>query len=285
VLFDDAPVDEPAPPRRPRPRLKLRRPARRSAPRPEAPPAPAEAPGLPLYVIPDINGPKVRLGVVWFAAIAAAAAWSRPGLAIVMALASALAADELVRIHLGRRRWSVLVAGAVLPLAALHGVEGLLTGAAGVCLLQPGAAPAVEELGVALIGPLMLGLAASSPVLVAGLGGWAALTMVVLISAYEIGDFTFGAGASARWEGPMAGIVAVAVCGFAAWVLDTAPLEQDGVVWMAATIGLLAPFGPPLGSVLLGSARQPGRYVRRIDTLLVAGPFAAFAVARIVHLV
>jgi hypothetical protein len=241
--------------------------------------------------VPDVEGPKVTLGLVWLAAALAAAAWSQPLLAVLMALASAAAADEVARIHLGARRWTVALAGAVLPVAALLGSTGLVAGAAAVCALpaagrllhRGGPAGTVEGLAVGLVGPLVLGLAAASPVLLARLGPAAAVTMVVLVSAYEAGDFTFGAGASVPWEGPAAGIVAVAVFGFGAWVLDVAPLDQVGVVWLAATVGVLAPLGPPVGSVLLGAATRPGRYVRRLDTLLVAGPLAAWAVAQVVH--
>ncbi|MGD9798323.1 MAG: hypothetical protein AB7H43_13535 [Acidimicrobiia bacterium] len=236
--------------------------------------------------MPDIAGAKVRFGVVWFAAAASAAAWSRPALGALMAVAAAAATDEVTRTHLGARRWPIAVAGAVLPLAALGGSRGLLAGAAGVCglvalsrLLLKSPVRAIEELAVGITAALAVGLAAASPVLVSRLGPAAAVTMVVLVSAYEVGDFLVGTGASTPWEGPMAGIVAVAVCAFAAWVLDVAPLDQDGVVVLAAAVALLAPIGPPLGSVLLGSASRPGRYVRRLDTLLVAGPVAAWLVA------
>ncbi|HEY2333232.1 MAG TPA: hypothetical protein VGH94_15040, partial [Acidimicrobiales bacterium] len=245
---------------------------------------------FPLFVVPDIGGPKIRLGVLWFAVAAGAAAWSRPALAVVMAVAAAAAADEVVRIHLGARRWAVVAAGALLPLGAVAGAAGLLTAAAGACVLlalvrmfSPGPGPAVDELGIGLLASLALGLAASAPVLVSGLGLAAGLTMVVLVCAYEVGDFVVGSGAWARWEGPMAGMVAVGVCAFAAWTLNVAPLGQDGVAWLAATIALLGPLGPPTGSVLLGSATVPGRYVRRLDTLLVAGPVAAYVVAHLIH--
>jgi hypothetical protein len=241
-------------------------------------------------VVPDVAGPKVRLGVVWFAVVAASAAWSRPWLAVVMAVASSAATDEIVRIHLGARRWPATLAGAALPLGSLGGARGLVAAAAGVCgllalarLVRPGPGPAVDEVGVGVLGALAIGVAASAPVLVAGLGPAAAVTLVVLVSAYEVGDFMVGTGASTPWEGPMAGMLAVAVCAFAGWVLDVAPLGHDGIVTMAVAVGLLAPFGPPLGSVLLGSADRRGRYVRRLDTLLVAGPIAAWLVAGVVH--
>jgi hypothetical protein len=238
-------------------------------------------------VVPDIAGPRVRLGVVWFTAAVAAAATSRLALAALLALAAAAAADELSRIHLGRRRLPIPVAAATLPLGALGGARGLLAAAVGatvalavVRLLTPSGPPAIMELSVGLTAALALGTAAASPVLVARFGAGAAVTMVVLVSAYEVGDFLVGTGAAARWEGPMAGVVAVGVCAFAVWVVDIAPLHRDGVVAMAAVVGGLGPLGPPAGTVLLGSEGQAGRYVRRLDTLLVAGPIAAWVVAR-----
>jgi hypothetical protein len=243
-----------------------------------------------LFVVPDVAGPKVLLGVAWFAVVVTAAAWSRPVLGVVMAVASAAAADEVARVHLGARRWPIVVAGAALPLGALAGGRGLLAAAAATCVLlalarlrDPSPLPVIEELAVGFVGALALGAAAAAPVLVARLGPAAAVTMVVLVSAYEVGDYLVGAGAATPWEGPMAGIVAVVVCAFAAWVLNVWPLNQEGVVTMAAAISLLAPLGAPLGSVLLGSSVQPGRYVRRLDSLLAAGPVAVWLVAGLLH--
>jgi hypothetical protein len=240
---------------------------------------------LPLTVKPDANGPRIRLGVLWFAALVASAGLSRPAFAGVLAIAAVMAADEVIRLALLQRRIGALAAGA-FPLAALAGTDGLLAAAVGVAAAVPLARlwmrrgpPPVAEIGVTIAATTAAGLATAGPVLLAHIGPSAAVTLVVLVSAYEAGDFVVGTDAGSRWEGPAAGITAVAVCAFAAWVLALPPLEGDGVILLGAVVAVLAPLGAPMASVLLGSAAQPARYVRRVDAWLLAGPGAAWAVA------
>jgi hypothetical protein len=238
---------------------------------------------LPLAVIPDTDGPKVRLGIAWFVVLAAAAVLSRPALAVVMSAATALAAAEMTRIQFGRPRLPAVVAAAALPVAALGGYAGLAAGLAlavvGVTaarLFRPAGPRAVLDVATGQLAALAVGGAAAAPVLIARLGPEAALTFVVFVSAYEVGDFVVGSGASARWEGPMAGVVTVCVCAFGAWVLALPPLGAEGTIALAAATAALGPLGPPAATVLLGSIDQRGRFVRRLDTLLVAGPIAAW---------
>ena len=78
-------------------------------------------------------------------------------------------------------------------------------------------------------------------------------------------------------EGPVAGVAAVAVIGFAIFVVALPPLEEQGAIAIAALVGMLAPLGPPLASGLIGDGARPARFVRRLDSLLVAGPVVSFA--------
>jgi hypothetical protein len=109
------------------------------------------------------------------------------------------------------------------------------------------------------------------------------VVLLVLVAAYDAGDFLVATGADTPWEGPLAGVVAVAVCGFGAWVVAPPPLEGHGVVALVAATAVLAPFGPPAASVLLGDGGRPARFVRRLDTLIVLGPVAAWAAAGVVR--
>jgi hypothetical protein len=241
-------------------------------------------------VVHDVDGPKVRLGFVWFVVACGAAALGRPALALVMAVAGALAADQLVRLHVEPGtprsiltqpvRLAAMLGGAALPLAAAAGSDTL----AGAC-----AASVVLLLAVAggralvpVLGVLACGLAAASPVLMHRLGTAAALVLLVLVCAYDAGDFLVGTGAGTSWEGPAAGIAAVAVCGFAATVLAPPPLVQEGAATLAILVALLAPLGPALASVLIGDGATPARYVRRLDSLLLCGPVAAYVIAALV---
>jgi hypothetical protein len=112
-------------------------------------------------------------------------------------------------------------------------------------------------------------------VLLARMGLTGGITIVVLVSAYEAGDFMVGSDARTRWEGPLAGVIAVAVCTFPAWVLALPPLGAGGSIAVGAIVALLAPLGPPTASALLGSEGPHARFVRRLDTLLVLGPVVA----------
>lgn len=245
-------------------------------------------------VVHHVDGPRVRLGIAWFVVAVGAALASRTLLALVMAAAGALAADEVVRIHRCARlalpgnaeraqrflgspeRVLAVIVGTGLPVGAAAGSDTMAAFAALSALLA-------LTLGLRGLLPLLSGLtvgvAAASPVLLAHLGSGAAVALLVLVAAYDAGDFIVGTGASTSWEGPAAGVTAVAVLGFATVVVAQPPLEEDGSATLAVLVALLAPLGPPLASVLVGDGATPARFVRRLDSLLLVGPLAAFAMA------
>jgi hypothetical protein len=234
----------------------------------------------------DTSGPKVRLGVVWFAAVVGACVLSPLLLALVLAGAAALAAEQVVRLHAasaGPRlvedpaRLTAVLGAASLPLAASQGGDTLTGAIAAVVLvaLVVGGAHA----SLTLLAVIPLGLAAASPVLLQRLGTAAGLVVLVLVAAYDAGDFIVGTGAHTPWEGPVAGVAAVAVVGFAAIVLAPPPLEEEGAIALTLVVALLAPLGPGVASMLVGDGVTPARFVRRLDSLLVVGPFAAYLLA------
>lgn len=242
-------------------------------------------------VVHDIDGPKVRLGVVWFAVACGTALVHRGLLALVMAVAAACAADQLVRLHVEATgswrtllqepaRLAAVLAAAALPLAAAAGSDTL----AGACAL--GAVVVLVVSGgramTALHAALPVGLAAASPVLLHRVGTAAALFLLLLVCAYDAGDFLVGTGAGTTWEGPAAGIAAVGVVGFGATVLAPPPLVEEGSATLAILVALLAPLGPPLASVLVGDGATKARFVRRLDSLLLCGPVAAYVIAALV---
>lgn len=240
-------------------------------------------------VVHDVAGPKVRLGVVWFVATAGACLLSRPLLALLLAVAAALAADQVVRIHdpaategwralpLDLPRLLAVLGAASMPLAAAAGSDTLAAAMAATtatALLVVGLRGALP-----LVAVLSVGLAAASPLLLHRLGTAAALFLLLLVAAYDAGDFLVGTGAGTTWEGPAAGVAAVAVVGFATTVLTPRPLLEEGAATLALLVAMLAPLGPPLASLLVGGGATPARYVRRLDSLLVAGPVAAYVLA------
>jgi hypothetical protein len=241
-------------------------------------------------VVHDIDGPKVRLGFLWFVVAAGATSLGRPLLAVVMAVAGALAADQLVRLHVEPGtlrtlldqpvRVAAVLGGGALPLAAAAGSDTLA--AACVATVMVTMAVAGARTGPIVVGVLSMGLAAASPVLMHRLGTAAGLFLLVLVCAYDAGDFIVGTGAGTSWEGPAAGVAAVAVLGFGATVLAPPPLVEEGTATLAILVALLAPLGPPLASVLVGDGRAPARFVRRLDSLLLCGPVAAYVLAALI---
>ncbi|MCU1484746.1 MAG: hypothetical protein JWN67_1492, partial [Actinomycetia bacterium] len=187
---------------------------------------------LPLAVAPDADGPKVRLGVAWFVATVAAAVVAQLLLALVLAAAAAVAADQVVRLHgkgeddllVDPLRLPAVLGAAALPLAAVVGADLVAAALAATVLVvlvhrifSGPAEGAVADLALVLVAAVPFGLAAAAPVLAAELAPAAAVVLLVLVAAYDAGDFLVGTGAGSPWEGPVAGVAAVAVCGFGAW--------------------------------------------------------------------
>jgi hypothetical protein len=253
---------------------------------------------LPLAIAPDADGPKVRLGVAWFVATVAAALVAQLLLALVLAAAAAVAADQVVRLRgkgeddllVDPLRLPAVLGAAALPLAAVVGADLVAAALAAVVLVvlvhRTFSGPvegAVADLALVLVAAVPFGLAAAAPVLAAELAPAAAVVLLVLVAAYDAGDFLVGTGAGSPWEGPVAGVAAVAACGFGAWVVAPPALGSRGVLSLAVASAVLAPLGPPAASVLIGDGRRPARFVRRLDTLLVLGPVAAWAAAGVVR--
>ena len=240
-------------------------------------------------VVHHVDGPKVRLGVLWFAATSIACLVSRPLLAVLLAVAAACAADQVVRIHeqaittslrdvlVDLPRLITVLGAASMPLAAAVGSDTLLAAIAATTVVSFAVIGGRGVLPV--FASLQLGVAAASPLLLHRLGTAAALFLLLLVAAYDAGDFLVGTGAGTTWEGPAAGVAAVAVVGFATTVLTPRPLLEEGAAALALVVALLAPLGPPLASMLVGNGATPARYVRRLDSLLIAGPVAAYLLA------
>ncbi len=248
----------------------------------------------------------MRWGVVWFVVTVVAAAVARPLLAAVMALAAALAADQVLRLRdadvvavaRGKpggllsdpRRLPAMLAAATLPLAAAAGGDTLaaaLPSVVAVVLVQrlwtssaqPPHAAALADASIAVLVAVGLGLAAAGPVLAHGFGAQAVVVVLVLVCAYDAGDYLVGSGSSTYWEGPAAGVVAVAVASFAISVMPLEPVDASATYAIGVLTALLAPLGPPAASLLVGSGRRPARHLRRLDSLLLLGPILPYALA------
>ncbi|MGH9184178.1 MAG: hypothetical protein ACRDZ9_10335 [Acidimicrobiales bacterium] len=242
----------------------------------------------------------MRLGLVWFVVVVGAAVTDTALLAAVMAATAALAAGQTVRLWAGQspsparglaltlcdpRRLPAALGAASLPLAAAVGV-GTLTGAlpivAVVALVYRLSIPGpggFADAAVTVAAAVSFGLAAAAPVLVAGIDPVVTVALLVLVCAYDAGDYLVGTGSSTVWEGPVAGITAVVVVTFAVSVAAQPPLGQEGAFALGGVVAALAPMGPPAASLLVGGGTRRAPYVRRLDSLLVLGPIVSYALA------
>jgi hypothetical protein len=244
-----------------------------------------------LAVVYDIDGPRVRLGVGWFVLALAAVFVSPISAAVIYGVAAGWAARQVVRAW-GSVPWQADVAtglGAVPVLAALGGTRLLVAALCVAVLVAIGAAcaPGGERLTgrggrAAALGILLLAIVpavgAASMVLVRGDSRASAVVLLLLVSAYEMGDFVVGSGASNPVEGPLAGITTALLIGFPLAVMLVNPFDDAG----APLLGFAAvacPFGQIAASGLLPDAGASAPALRRIDTLLVLGPLWAAASA------
>lgn len=243
------------------------------------------------YRVPyDIDGPRVRLGLGWFALAAPALAIGPLPTALVYGGAAALAAAQTARCWRKRRnRPDELVAGAMAGLMGAGACFG--AGGAGLVILGSVVAalvaasrdakssnPVLVDAGWTIQCALPPGLVAVSMVLLARLDQGSAMALLLLASAYETGDYLVGSGSRNPYEGPAAGASAIVVITF---IISTLPISalDFGEAWLfGGLMVLLAPLGQLLASALLPTAKSPASGLRRLDSLLLAAPVWCFGI-------
>ena len=119
---------------------------------------------------------------------------------------------------------------------------------------------------------LFPGLAAMSMVLLARLDQGSAIALLLLVSAYETGDYIVGSGARNPYEGPAAGLSAIVVITFIVSTLPISALSFGQAWFFGGMVAVLAPFGQLFASALLPTAGSPASALRRLDSLLLAAP-------------
>jgi len=256
------------------------------------PPVPERLPGPPLAVLPTADRPHVRLGLAWTAVTVAAAVGGRITLALWLGGAAAIAAAQVVRVWVpkGERPVSLFaVAGAAaLPLAAISGLGVLiqvtlvLLVATFVQRLRVTTKAPFRDVALTVLVALAVGLAAAAPVLLRGLGLAAPLALLAFAAAHDMGAYLVGTGATATWEGPVAGIAAVACVTLFVAVLVPS-FTGAGSFALGVVAGTLAPLGPLAASALLGDRSAPAPALRRLDSLLLMGPVWAWVAAALLH--
>ena len=242
----------------------------------------------PVY---DVDGPRIRLGVLWFAAALPAIALSTTTTAMLYAVVAGLAARQ-VAMAWRTEQWQADAAAGVAAVPVLASLLGAGTGVtvlviAGLAALGIGlAAPSAGLRGsTGHIASAGIMLQATAPVAFAGVSMVAvrseiliaALLVFVLVSAYEMGDFLVGSGSSNPVEGPMAGGVAVVVTGFPMALLLIEPFDVMGVA-MLGVAAVCCPVGQWIASGVLPTPGAHAPALRRMDTLLLLAPLWAIAV-------
>lgn len=245
-------------------------------------------------VVYDTSGPKVRLGALWFLVVLGAIAVGPLAVALVYGGAAAVAAGQTARAWRKRRlrpneHVAMVVAGG-MGLGATLGAGGAgLVCLAGTIMAYVAATgdrrsphPAIADAGWTLQCALPPGLVALSMVLLTRLDQGSAIALLLLVSAYETGDYLVGSGARNPYEGPAAGGSAIVVVTF---ILSTLPISalDFGQAWaFGGAVLLLAPLGQLLASALLPTAAAPASALRRLDSLLLAGPLWAWGVGLLI---
>jgi hypothetical protein len=250
----------------------------------------------PLRVVYDVDGPRVRLGIGWFALVVLALVGGRWTVALLYSITASVAALQTARtwrhVRRGPHRLTAGVGAAAIGMAGT-----VTTGLVGVAILATVAAallfafaertrdPRVEPIvnaSYTVRCALFPGFAAACVAICARFEFGAVVGLVLIVSAYEVGDYLVGSGASNPLEGPIAGVVAVLVTTVAIGALDISPFQFPQAFVFAALAGVLCPAGPLVASAVLPSNAAPASALRRLDSLLLLAPAWAFVVGLVV---
>jgi hypothetical protein len=246
-------------------------------------------------VVYDVDGPRIRLGVLWFALLIGSIVvgpWVTALLLAGMAgVAGKQTADAWSERGSGAVWWAAAAMAAILPLAAIFGVA--LLGLAVLCvplvaLVAVGLdaerrGPLAEAAGTIVQSALFAGMAAAGVVLTYRFEIGAVVVLVLLVSAYEVGDFVIGSGSSNSVEGPVAGIVGIVVVTFVLQVMSVPPWHGPDIWAWGALAAVCCPLGQLAASAVLPAADARAGALRRLDSLLLLAPIWAWTVGLYLH--
>ena len=235
----------------------------------------------------DVEGPRVRLGILWFAGAMVALAAGLLTTTVFDAVAFAAAGSHTLRTWRARGAAVdprvalggvaiVVVAGGIGP--QLMGVAVLVLAGGAVALAASelgegdGAAQAVGRASLVLQSSLAPAVAGGCLVLLADLEVWAAVSLVVLASAYETGDYLIGSGSANALEGPLAGSAAVLVVTMVVAALGVPPFDLGEAMAFGLLVAPGAVAGQLVASAMLPHSRAYAPALRRIDSLLLVAP-------------
>jgi hypothetical protein len=246
-------------------------------------------------VVYDVDGPRIRLGVAWFALLILSISIGPWVTALLLAGMAAVAgkqtADAWHEQGSGATWWAAATLAAIIPLAAIFGVA--LTGLAVLCVplvavvvagLDPERrGPLAEAAGTTVQSALFAGIAAAGVVLTYRFEIGAVVVLVLLVSAYEVGDYIIGSGSSNSVEGPVAGILCIVVVTFVLQVASVPPWHGPDIWAWGALAAVCCPLGQLAASAVLPAADARAGALRRLDSLLLLAPVWAWTVGLYLH--
>jgi hypothetical protein len=244
-------------------------------------------------VVPDLRGPRIRLGVAWGVVLAIAAFAGGWPLALLLAPTVALAALQCTTRwrEAGEPTNPPLAAGGAALMVLASAVNNTVFGLVSILYAAVAVAfpagfegrPSTDVLASArtswatLGSGWFVGLAAGAVVQVGRVDAVALFFLLAGVSTYDAGDFLCSEGARNRWVGPLAGMAGIGVVTAAMYFAEPAPFSRGETVAIGLMLAVLCPLGQFTGSWLLPRARAHAPALRRLDSWLLAAP--AFAAA------
>lgn len=238
------------------------------------------------------DGPKVTFGLLWFFLLiggaglgvyfddAAVASVAVAGVAAPVAGLAGLQTGNAWFPSLSATRGWTAVAAYLGAIAGFYGPWGVLVGFAlamttvlfYVVLYRGHRRSSAELLDVLVRSAIPVGLAVSSLAALATVGIGAQISLILLVSAYEAGDFVVGSGSANAVEGPLAGLVSLGAMTFLLFLVQPDPFDASTILLFAALAAISCPLGQILASALLprGNAWAPA--LRRLDSYILIAP-------------
>lgn len=236
----------------------------------------------------DTRGPKALLGLAWVLAVVAAVGLGYGALAVLFGALASVAALQTVQVWsregLEPSRQVAGVAALAIPVAAAlgTGLAGAVFVAASLSALlvgvsRPGPGGVLVTAGVTVRCFAAPALAATSVVLLGRVSWSVAAALLALVIAYDLAAYVWGADSSGPLVGRAVGVATVIAVTFSLSVIQMVfglePFGNTVAIWVfGALAATLCPLGQLLASATLPSATAKAPALRRIDSLLLAGP-------------
>jgi hypothetical protein len=223
---------------------------------------------------------RVRWGIVWFGALMVALWLDVRAAALLLAAVAVMGAWQAASSIGVDRVLAGFIAGAVVAAAAvdsrLMGVVVLAAAGCSILVAVLGRRGEVLARAGQFVGAwLPVGVGAGSVVVAAQRELGSAVILIWAAAMFDAGAYLVGTGARSRWTGQIAGMIGAVVVVHTSVQLAVPPLEPRTMWRFAVLLALSLPAGPVVSRYL---TRSDGWAVRRLDSLMVAGPLWAWAI-------